>query len=274
MATIFTEDFTGTAGAVPNTQYWDTDIAAAPHWGDDGVEDYVAGAALLDGSSHLVITASKVGTAWQSGRIKSKGKLTVGPDLHLEFKAKCDAGQGFWPALWLLGDNDNLPPVGPTAVSWPANGEIDLMEAKNTMATLYGSLHFPGHSGAGAITNTVNPTLDLTNYHTYSIDWSTKEIVFKCDGVTYATVLRDTYAGGAWPFADGSQFYIIMNLAVGGSFPGAPDGTTPSTGTMTVDYFTASSFNAGYRAFNGPEGLVAFNPLMRTKGQAQPGLWP
>lgn len=270
---MFSDTFTGTAGAAPDSKYWTVDTNTAPHsWGDDGIANYAPSAVALDGSGNLVITASKSGSVWTSGRVQSKGKLTVGPGTHVEFRAKCDAGQGFWPGLWLLGDNDNLAPVGATSVTWPANGEIDILESINAMTVAYGSLHFPGHSGGSAVTNTVTPALDMTNFHTYSIDWWPSEIKFKVDGTTYASVLRDTYS--SWPFSDGSQFYVIMNLAVGGSFPGAPDGTTPTSGKLTVDSFTVSSFNAGYRAFNGPEGLVAFNPLMRSQGQAQPGLWP
>lgn len=269
---IYIDDFAGAAGAPPDARYWDVDTCYVPHaWGDDGIAKYLPSAVAQDGSSNLVITASKTGGVWTSGRVMTKGKLTVGPGTHLEFRAKCDAGQGFWPGLWLLGDNDNRAPVGPASVAWPACGEIDVLESANAMTTVHGSLHFPGHFGANPVTNTTVPPVNLTSFHTFSVDWWPSEFVFKVDGIAYGTVLRDAY--GSWPFGDGSQFYVIMELAVGGSFPGAPDGTTPAVGKLTVDYFSVSSFNAGYRTLNGPDGLVAFNPLVRTQGQARPGLW-
>ena len=166
------------------------------------------------------------GSSYTSTRMKTQGKynFTYG---RVDIKAKLPAGGGTWPALWMLGTNI-------TAVSWPACGEIDIMEyVGNNPGHVQSALHTPSSFG-----NTVNyKRTDIENenddYHIYSMIWSADQISFLLDGERYYTYNPLIKNSANWPF-DKSQF-LIMNIAMGGNLGGNIDPSF-SQSEMVIDY--------------------------------------
>ena len=143
-------------------------------------------------------------------------------------------GQGFWPAFWMLGNNIST-------VKWPACGEMDIMESVGSKpSTNYGSIH-----GAGFIGTKIGTSYDLPDgarfgdaFHVFGILWSPELIKYYVDNPAnvYATYTPSSLPKGAvWPF-DTGKFFFILNVAVGGSWPGAPNSTTTFPQQMLVDY--------------------------------------
>jgi hypothetical protein len=160
---------------------------------------------------------------------------------RVEAKIKIPYGQGIWPAFWMLGsDIDD--------VSWPNSGEIDILEnigKASEEKILYGTIHGPGYSGgAGIGSGPYDTGVRLADdFHTYAIEWEPTEIRWYFDGVEYFSATPDDVpAGKEWVF--NKPFFIIMNVAVGGNWPGYPDGTTTFPQHMTVDYV---------RVYQGPD---------------------
>jgi beta-glucanase (GH16 family) len=142
------------------------------------------------------------------------------------------AGQGLWPAFWMLGADIDT-------VSWPACGEIDVMESRGQdPSTVLGSLHGPGYSGGGSITDRYTlpggPGFD-DDFHVFAVEWDTQYVAWEVDDVTYAVATRDRLPAGApWVFDD--PFFLVVNLAVGGNFVGPPDAATVFPQTLLVDH--------------------------------------
>lgn len=227
----WSDEFDGPAGQLPNSANWRFDLGTG--WGNAQLEydtDRPTNASL-DGSGHLLITArreSYLGSAYTSARLTTAGRheFTHG---KVEARMKLPAGQGLWPAFWLLGAN-----IG--TVGWPASGEIDVMEyIGQEPSTVHASLHGPGYSGTNAFTRTYTlPTGRFdADYHIFTVEWLVDRIDWFVDGVLVQRI-KKTYAPGAWPFDD--PFYVILNLAVGGSYVGAPNGATVFPQSVTVDY--------------------------------------
>jgi beta-glucanase (GH16 family) len=184
-------------------------------------------------NGELVITSRKErytgpdGTReYTSGRINTDGKFarTYG---RYEARMKLPRGQGMWPAFWLLGQDRKQH-------EWPACGEIDIMEnIGKEPGTVHGSIHGPGYSGADGLNGPYAASLD--GYHVYALDWDKEQIIFYMDGVPYCRRTRASIPKGApWPFDH--PFFIILNNAVGGSWPGSPDDTTEFPQELRVDY--------------------------------------
>jgi beta-glucanase (GH16 family) len=223
------DDFEGAAGAAVDGSKWAYD--SGPNWYNNELQDYTTGAtnASLDGSGNLVIEARKEareGRQYTSARLKTEGKKTFTYG-RIEGRMKLPAGQGMWPAFWLLGGN-----------SWPAQGEIDIMENLGKEPSIaHGSMHGPGYSGASGPTATY--TLPggakfSDDFHVFAIEWETSAIRWYVDGVLFSTKTTADTKGNQWVFDHG--FFIILNLAVGGDWPGAPDGTTVFPQKLVVDY--------------------------------------
>jgi beta-glucanase (GH16 family) len=187
----------------------------------------------------LVITAAKerftgrdgVSRSYTSARLKTQSTFTQRYG-RFEARLKIPFGQGIWPAFWMLGAD--IP-----AVPWPTCGEIDVMENIGSEPGVnHGSAHGPGYSGGRAISaRYVLPgSARFTDaFHTFAIDWTPGTIVFSVDGTPYQTVTRASVpAGSAWVFD--SPFFLLLNVAVGGTFPGSPDTTTVFPQEMVVDY--------------------------------------
>lgn len=234
---MWSDDFEGTKGSLPDAQKWAFDIGTgAGGWGNQELEYYTARPenVSLDGDGNLVITAKSEfygGASFTSGRIKTKGlfEQTYG---RIEARIKNPYGPGIWPAFWMLGSNIDQ-------VSWPQCGEIDIMEMRGQEPTIVnGTLHGPGYSGGAAITKRYalqNGRFD-TDFHIYAVEWSKDYIDFFVDGYLYQRVTPANVTG-EWAFDH--PFFIILNLAVGGTFVGFPTQNTVYPQKMTVDYVRA-----------------------------------
>lgn len=240
---VWSDEFDGTAGAVPNAANWNYDLgnAESSGWGNHELQYYTSSArnAQMDGSGMLVITAEKAsnpGPCWNSkpcdytsARIHTNGKVsfTYG---KVEARMKLPAGAGIWPAFWALGTD--LATAG-----WPKSGEIDIMEfVGKTPNTVYGTLHGPGYSGAQGINKPYDLGTAVSNdFHTYTIIKRANEIIWQVDGKEYHRLTPASLpAGGTWVFE--KPFFVILNLAVGGDWPGAPDAATVFPAQMKVDW--------------------------------------
>lgn len=179
----------------------------------------------------LVIEARREdygGNAYTSARVKTAGKIerTYG---RFEARMKIPRGQGIWPAFWLLGADI-------ATSGWPACGEIDIMEnVGKEPATVYGTLHGPGYSGANGFGGhrTLASGALADDFHVYAVEWEPGEIRWYLDGVQYHSA-KPSQLPGPWVYDH--PFYIIINLAVGGDWPGSPDASTVLPQQLVVDW--------------------------------------
>jgi beta-glucanase (GH16 family) len=151
---------------------------------------------------------------------------------HIEARIKIPYGQGIWPAFWMMGADFST-------VNWPGCGEIDVMENIGKEPTkVHGTIHGPGYSGSNGPTSTYTvPGVDKVadDFHVFAIEWEENEIRWYVDGVLYATKTpKDIGSGNTWVY--NKPFFILLNVAVGGGWPGNPDSTTVFPQTMTVEY--------------------------------------
>jgi beta-glucanase (GH16 family) len=212
-------------------------------WGYNHEREYytpgTANAVIRGGS--LVITATPQGASqlqcqygaceYTSARMNTAGKFEQQYG-RFEARIQLPGGQGLWPAWWLLGND-----IG--SVSWPRCGEIDIMEnIGSTPSTNYGSLHGPGYSGGHDITGSYSlpgGAILADDYHLFALEWDAGSVRFYVDGVNYETrTPADVPAGDTWVYDH--PFFVILNVAVGGYWPGDPDSTTTFPQTMKVDY--------------------------------------
>ncbi len=142
---------------------------------------------------------------------------------------KLPRGQGMWPAFWMLGTD-----IG--SVGWPNSGEIDIMENVGfEPRTVHGTIHGPGYSGSGGIGAGYGIGDDFANaFHVFAVDWSPNKITWSVDGTVYQTRTPADLGGNRWVFDH--PFFLILNLAVGGYWPGDPDGSTVFPQQLVVDY--------------------------------------
>lgn len=243
----WSDDFDGPAGAAPDASKWSHDIGGSG-WGNNELEYYTdsTGNAALDGQGHLVITARQENPAgyqcwYGSCQYTSARLLTSGHFIQaygrFEARIKIPRGQGMWPAFWMLGDN-----IG--SVGWPNSGEIDVMEnIGREPSTNHGSMHGPGYSGGNPLTGTYSISGALADdFHTFAVDWGPSSAQFSLDGNVYETHTPADTNGNPWVFDH--PFFMLLNVAVGGNWPGSPDGSTQFPQTMTVDYVHVYSWTA------------------------------
>jgi beta-glucanase (GH16 family) len=230
---VWSDEFTGPEGIQLDPARWTYNIGCTG-WGNNELECYTQRPenVSLDGNGDLRITALKEsyeGHSYTSGRILTEGRFfrTYG---RFEARIKIPSGQGTWPAFWMVGSNINQ-------AGWPDCGEIDVMEAiGKEPSTLYGSMHGPGYVGTLISTPYVLNSGALSDdFHVYAIEWSKKGIAWYIDNVRYAwKTPSDLPAGATWAFDH--PFFMILNLAIGGDWPGPPDASTVFPATMLVDY--------------------------------------
>jgi beta-glucanase (GH16 family) len=164
-----------------------------------------------------------------SARIQTKGKFAQAYG-RFEARIKIPHGQGLWPAFWMMGDG---------AAGWPANGEIDIMEnIGREPSTVHGTIHGPGYSGVHGIGGPFSLPAGqrfCDDFHVYAVEWEPEAIRWYVDGAQYHSVMPSSLPAGAkWVY--NHPFYLLLNLAVGGVWPGNPDATSEFPQTMQVDY--------------------------------------
>jgi len=232
-ALIWTDEFDGPAGSAPDPAKWTHDLGAGG-WGNQELETYTDSRdnSYLDGAGHLVIEARQSAPGqYTSARLKTQMKFGVTYG-RIEARIKLPAGQGIWPAFWMLGAN--IADKG-----WPQCGEIDIMEnIGREPAAIHGTVHGPGYSGANGISQSFSlsgSTRFADDYHIFAVQWSPAAIQFFVDGNAYFKVTPASIPQGAnWVF--NRPFFLLLNVAVGGSWPGSPDATTSFPQKMLVDY--------------------------------------
>lgn len=196
-------------------------------WGNNEAQFYTAGNANLtiaNGEATFTAKDEQFGTnEYTSAKIISKNLFDIQYG-KIEGRMKCPMGKGLWPAFWMLGNSIDT-------VSWPMCGEIDVMEHINSETKIHGTAHWDnvGHQYLGGIINT-NPA----DFHTYTITWDSTYIKWYMDDQLYYLLNITNGTNGTEEFH--KKFYLILNLAVGGNWPGYPDATTQFPADFVVDY--------------------------------------
>lgn len=217
----------------PNSSIWGYDIGTGENgWGNQELQYYTDRAENVQvRNGVLLITAQKEdfeGSQYTSARLVTKDKFEQQYG-RFEARIRLPYGQGIWPAFWMLGaDIDENP--------WPGAGEIDIMEYRGQNPTvLIGTVHGPGYSGGESISKEYTLPNDRfdTGFHIFGIEWGPEYINFYVDDVLYNQITPEDVTG-QWVF--NKPFYILMNMAVGGTFVGSPDEETQFPQTMLVDY--------------------------------------
>jgi len=233
MSLVWEEEF---EGSELNEQDWIFETGTGDNgWGNNELQFYRReNTRLVDGN--LVITAKREdfgGSPYTSSRIITKGRQSFQYG-RIDIRAALPEGQGMWPALWLLGENFN-------SVGWPACGEIDIMEKVGGTGrenTIHGTAHWQdpsannvlNHAEFGNSTNLSSNTTD--EYHVYSIEWTANSIMWYVDGNQYHSI--DTSPADLSEFRE--EFFFIINVAVGGNWPGSPSPLTVFPQHLIVDY--------------------------------------
>ncbi|HMI51643.1 MAG TPA: glycoside hydrolase family 16 protein [Candidatus Saccharimonadales bacterium] len=247
----WSDEFSGPDGSAPDASRWTRELGVSKNgWGNHELESYTDRAVnsqLRDG--HLVITATKeklvgadgVEMEYTSARLKTQRKFSQAYG-RFEARIKIPKGPGMWPAFWMLGADISK-------VGWPQCGEIDIMEnIGNEPGTVHGSLHGPSSVPGrkpGMATSDLTKTLALSpgqkfadDFHLYAVEWEPGAVRFYVDSTLYATFNKAEWpSGGTWVFDH--PFFIILNVAVGGDWPGPPDRSTKFPQRMLVDYVRA-----------------------------------
>ena len=248
---VWSDEFTNATGAPapPNPAIWTYDTGNSG-FGNAELEDYCAWGSNAapcsaaspnayvgtDGYLHIVAQQPSPGI-YTSARLKSQGLFSFQYGRY-ETRIAVPEEQGMWPAAWLMGNSIDL-------VGWPACGEMDVQERRDAPMrpdVNFGSVHGPGFTGGDRSALYYFPGAQTAStFHTYGMIWTPGSVAYYIDNPSapYATYTRtDTlqgYPGSIWPFDSGANF-MLLNLAVGGSFPGSPDGTTTFPAEMKVDY--------------------------------------
>jgi beta-glucanase (GH16 family) len=224
---VWSDEFNGADGTPPNPANWTHETGG--NNANDELEVYSDSLTNSQQSGgNLVITATTDGQGnYTSARINTAGKVTWTYG-RFEARAQMPYGQGMWPAIWMLGSDIDT-------VSWPQCGETDFMETIGTdVGNNHGSLHSPNWDPT-AVYPLPNGALYSDAFHVFAVEWDPGEIRFYVDGALYETQDESNAPNGSWVF-DNQDFFLIINLAVGGDWPGSPDGTTVWPQKFLVDY--------------------------------------
>ena len=239
----FKDEFNKPANAPVDASKWTAETGGGG-WGNQESQYYTTNIenAFHDGNGNLIIKAIKLApplnlSCWYgacqytSARLVTKGKFEQKYG-RFEARIKIPKGQGMWAAFWMLGNNIDQ-------VGWSTCGELDIMEnIGREPSIVHGTVHGPGYSGANGITSSyslANNQIFADDFHVYATEWSENKIQFYVDGSLYKTITpQDLPTGQQWVFEH--PFFMILNLAIGGNWGGAPDATTPFPGEMKIDY--------------------------------------
>ena len=247
---VWADEFIQANGTSPDSAKWNYDIGAGG-WGNNEFQYYTSRTNNVRiENDQLVIEAKAenyMGSSYTSARLKTQGKWswTYG---RMEARIKVPRTQGIWPAFWMLGTN--IPSVG-----WPQCGEIDIMEhIGREPKIVYGTVHGPGYSGGGGVSGSYTFGPDVADdFRVFAVEWQTNIIRWYVDGIHYFTVTPANIGGNTWVFNQ-PQFFLL-NVAVGGNWPGNPDGTTILPQKMLVDYVRV--YNYAPAAPATPTGFTA-----------------
>jgi beta-glucanase (GH16 family) len=231
----WSDEFDGPAGARPDPGRWSFELGGSG-WGNQELQDYTDRPenAALDGAGALVITARREsweGRDFTSARLTTRGKFQQAYG-RFEARLQIPAGKGLWPAFWMLGSDCG-------ATGWPACGEIDVMESRGAQPwRVSGSAHGPGYSAGNALIagfETADRASLAADFHLYAVEWEPGELRFSVDGVQYHSVRASRLPATArWVFDH--PFFLILNVAVGGTFGGPPDAGTPFPQSLRADF--------------------------------------
>lgn len=240
-STLFNDDFNGTTGTTPATSKWGYALGGNG-WGNNELQTYTnrASNASVDGAGNLDITARHETFTGGDGitRDYTSARLTTANTFSFQYgtavaRMRVPAGQGLFPAFWALGTNRST-------VGWPLCGEMDIMENHgnelNTVhATAVAALQLDPTTKWTSSTSTDAAAPLSADFHTYGLVWGPGAMAMTLDGRTYFSLAAtDIPTTMLWNF--NHPFFLLLDLAVGGTAPGSPDATTPFPATMSVDY--------------------------------------
>ena len=253
---VWADEFNGSA---LNTGNWNVDV------GNPGVnseQEYYQASNVTESGGNLVITARNQtvqGQPFTSGKIETSGKFSTTYG-RIEARMALPMFQGSWPAFWMLGTDIN-------SVGWPECGEIDIMEQVNTNNTILGTMHWydGGNTQYGSSTSTSNTPAD---FHIYAVEWTPQGITWYVDNTSYVTgnISNDINNTGAFQ----NPFYIILNLAIGGTLSGPTVNTGALPSSMLVDYVHVYNITNASPPVGSKITLLANNGLYVTSNNAEP----
>ena len=235
---VWSDEFDGPGHSVDASK-WVFDIGGGG-WGNQELEYYTdrpknvrveGGNLVIQAQKESYTGADGVTRNYTSARLKTAGKFRQQYG-RFEARIKIPGGQGTWPAFWMLGDDFDK-------AHWPGCGEIDIMEnLGKEPATVYATIHGPGYCGDGGLESAYRLPGNqrfADDFHVFALEWEPDAIRFYVDKDLYVTRTRaDLPPGTKWVFDH--SFFLLLNLAVGGDWPGSPDSSTIFPRTMLVDY--------------------------------------
>ena len=235
----WSDEFNAPDGTPVDTSKWVLETGGNG-WGNQELEYYTTrpenafqqgGNLIIKVTKEKYTGADNVTRDYTSARLKTAGKFSQKYG-RFEARIKIPRGQGIWPAFWMLGDDF-------TKIGWPKCGEIDIMENIGKEPTLvHGTIHGPGYSGDKGISSPFSLPDNANfadDFHVYAVEWEPKAIRFYVDDHLYATrTPAELPKGTKWVYDH--PFFLLLNVAVGGGWPGNPDATTEFPQTMLVDY--------------------------------------
>jgi len=234
----WSDEFNGNNGSPPDPTKWTIETGGGG-WGNNELETYTNRPQNVQiQNGNLVVTSIKETFTGADGIARPYTSARIKTAKHFEQKygrfaarIKIPQGQGMWPAFWMLGDDIDK-------AGWPDSGEIDIMEnIGKEPAMVHGTVHGPGYSGGKGLGGgyTLPSGKFADDYHVFAVEWEPGAIRFYVDDHLYETrTPSDLPAGARWVFDH--PFFILLNVAVGGDWPGNPDATTSFPQTMQVDY--------------------------------------
>lgn len=251
---VWQDEFVGAAGAPPDPKTWTAELGAGG-WGNEELQSYTGRRENLaqTGRGQLAITArreaftgaDRIAAGWTSARITTLDKKTIGFGT-VAVRVKVPKGQGMWAAAWTMGTNIR-------EVGWPACSEHDILESLNDATEAIQTSHGPqpGVRDWSASVRTKSATSYADGWHVFSVTRTKGKVSYAIDGIVTRTVTRkDMPAEAAWTL-DTPQ-YMLLNLAVGGTFPGPPDATSPAQATYLVDWVRVWPAGSRYPTLRAP----------------------
>ncbi|MFD3684816.1 family 16 glycosylhydrolase [Nocardiopsis sp. NPDC058631] len=229
---VWSDEFDGAAGSAPDAANWNHETGNHG-WGNNELQNYTGSRdnSALDGNGNLVITARQESDgSYTSARMTTQDKVEHAYG-RIEARIQIPTGQGVWPAFWMLGSDFPETP-------WPDSGEIDIMEnVGHIPGTVHGTVHGPGYSGGGGIgASHDHPDggAFTDDFHVFAVDWTPGSITWSVDDVPFNTITTADVGGNPWVYDQ--EFFMILNVAIGGEWPGYPDETTQLPQELVVDY--------------------------------------